>query len=102
MDFCFVFHVPCATYYGDSQHLHFCSRHLRRVVRENIRVRLNSVRERYIANGGKLACNVGSIKNDEAKKNEYKKVLKELKNGMSVRKAAKRCYISVSTVQRLK
>ncbi len=71
-------------------------------VRENIEFRLSSGRERYIANGGKLACNVGSIKNDEAKKNEYKKVLKELKNGMSVRKAAKRCYISVSTVQRLK
>lgn len=70
--------------------------------RENIKFRLNSGRERYIANGGKLGRKVGSIKSDEAKKEEYKKVLKELKNGTSVRKTAKLHDVSVSTVQRLK
>ena len=70
--------------------------------RENIKFRLNSGRERYIANGGKLGRKVGSVKSDEAKKEQYKKVLKELKNGTSVRKTAKLCDVSVSTVQRLK
>ena len=69
---------------------------------ENIKFRLNSGRERFIANGGKLGRKVGSVKSDEAKKEQYKKVLKELKNGTSVRKTAKLCDVSVSTVQRLK
>lgn len=70
--------------------------------RENIKFRLNSGRERYIANGGKLGRKVGSTKSVEAKREEYKKVLKELKSGTSVRKTAKLCDVSVSTVQRLK
>ena len=59
-------------------------------------------RERYIANGGKLGRKVGSTKSVEAKKEEYKKVLKELKSGTSVRKTAKLCDVFISTVQRLK
>ena len=70
--------------------------------RESIKFRLNSGRERYIANGGKLGRKVGSTKSEETKKEEYKKVLKELRNGTSVRKTAKLCDVSVSTVQRLK
>ena len=70
--------------------------------RENIKFRLNSGRERYIANGGKLGRKVGSTKSEETKKEEYKKVLKELRSGTSVRKTAKLCDVSVSTVQRLK
>lgn len=70
--------------------------------RENIKFRLNSGRERYIANGGKLGRKAGSIKSVEEKREEYKKVLKELRSGTSVRKTAKLCDISVSTVQRLK
>ena len=70
--------------------------------RENIKFRLNSGRERYIAKGGKLGRKVGSTKSVEVKKEEYKKVLKELKSGASVRKTAKLCDVSVSTVQRLK
>lgn len=70
--------------------------------RENIKFRLNSGRERYIANGGKLGRKVGSTKSEETKKEEYKKVLKELRNGTSVRKTAKLCDVSVSRVQRLK
>lgn len=70
--------------------------------RESIKFRLNSGRERYIANGGKLGRKVGSTKSEETKKEEYKKVLKELRNGTSVRKTAKLCDVPVSTVQRLK
>ena len=49
-----------------------------------------------------VANSVASTKSVEAKKEEYKKVLKELKSGTSVRKTAKLCDVSVSTVQRLK
>ena len=70
--------------------------------RENIKFRLNSGRQRYIANGGKLGRKVGSTKSVETKKEECKKVLKELKSGTSVRKTAKLCDVSISTVQRLK
>ena len=35
-------------------------------------------------------------------KEEYKKVMKELKRGISARKTAKLCDVSISTVQRLK
>lgn len=70
--------------------------------RENIKFRLNSGREKYIAEGGKLGRKVGSTKSAEKKQEEYKKVLKELKSGTSVRKTAKLCDVSASTVQRLK
>ena len=70
--------------------------------RESIKFRLNSGRERYIANGGKLGRKVGSTKSEETKKEQYKQVLKMLKSGMSIRKTAKLCDVSVSTVQRLK
>lgn len=70
--------------------------------RENIKFRLNSGRAKYIAEGGKLGRKVGSIKSSEKKQEEYKSVLKELRNGTSVRRTAKLCDVSVSTVQRLK
>lgn len=46
--------------------------------RENIKFRLNSGREKYIAEGGKLGHKVGSVKSTKKKQEEYKKVLKEL------------------------
>ena len=61
--------------------------------RENIKFRLNSGRAKYIAEGGKLGRKVGSVKSAEKK---------ELKKGTSVRRTAKLCDVSVSTVQRLK
>ena len=70
--------------------------------RENIKIRLNSGRAKYIAEGGRLGRRVGSVKSTEKKQEEYKQVLKELKKGTSIRRTAKLCDVSVSTVQRLK
>ena len=70
--------------------------------RENIQFRLNSGRQRYIENGGKLGRKVGYRKTQEQKADEYKAVLKELRRGTSLRRTAKLCDISQSTVMRLK
>lgn len=70
--------------------------------RENIKFRLNSGRQLYIEKGGKLGRKEGSKKTTEQKQEEYKQVFKELKRGTSIRKVAKLCDVSVSTVQRLK
>ena len=70
--------------------------------RENIKFRLNSGRQKYINDGGKLGRKVGSTKTIETKEIEYKDVIKELKRGTSVRRTAKLCDVSVSTVQRVK
>ena len=64
--------------------------------------RLNSGRDSYIANGGKLGRRKGSCKNTERKKEEYKEVISFLKRGYSVRNTAKLSSVSVSTVQRVK
>lgn len=70
--------------------------------RENIQFRLNSGRQRYIDNGGKLGRKVGYRKSQEQKADEYKSVLKELRRGTSLRRTAKLCDVSESTVIRLK
>ena len=70
--------------------------------RENIKFRLNSGRAKYIAEGGKLGRKEGSVKSKEQKQEEYKSVIKELKHGTSIRKTAKLCDVSISTVQRIK
>lgn len=70
--------------------------------RENIQFRLNSGRQRYIDNGGKLGRKVGYRKSQEQKADEYKMVLKELRRGTSLRRTAKLCDVSESTVMRLK
>ena len=70
--------------------------------RENIQFRLNSGRARYVENGGRLGRKPGSIKSREHKAEEYKSVLRELKRGTSIRRTAKLCDVSVSTVQRVK
>lgn len=70
--------------------------------RENIKFRLNSGRQQYIAKGGQLGRKMGSIKSADKKKEEYKDVLKALRQGYSVRKVAKLTDTSASTVQRLK
>ena len=72
------------------------------IERSNIVYRLNSGRESYIANGGKLGRKKGSIKSTEQKKEEYKEVISFLKRGYSVRNTAKLSNESVSTVQRVK
>lgn len=70
--------------------------------RENIKFRLNSGRRRYVEQGGKLGRKPGSVKPHEQKAGEYKAVLKELRRGTSVRRTARLCGVSASTVQRLK
>ena len=70
--------------------------------RDNIKFRLNSGRQLYIEKGGKLGRKEGSTKSKEEKAEEYKQVIKLLKQGISIRKTAKLCDVSVSTVQRLK
>lgn len=70
--------------------------------RENIQFRLNSGRKLFIEKGGKLGRKPGSVKSQERKEEEYKYVLKELRRGTSVRRAAKLCDVSVSTCARLK
>ena len=72
------------------------------IERSNIVYRLNSGRESYIANGGKLGRKKGSIKSTEQKKEEYKEVISFLKRGYSVRNTATLSRVSVSTVQRVK
>ena len=59
------------------------------IERSNIVYRLNSGRESYIANGGKLGRKKGSVKTTEQKKEEYKEVISFLKRGYSVRNTAK-------------
>ncbi len=54
--------------------------------------RLNSGRDSYIANGGKLGRRKGSCRTTEQKKEEYKEVISFLKRGYSVRNTAKFCF----------
>ena len=70
--------------------------------RENIKFRLNSGRNQYIARGGKLGRKVGSVKTKEQKKEEYGEVISLLKKGYSIRNIAKLCHVSNSTIQRVK
>lgn len=70
--------------------------------RENIRFRHQSGRKHYIETGGILGRKVGSTKTHEQKEAEYRNVIRELKRGTSVRRTAKLCDVSASTVTRLK
>ena len=70
--------------------------------RENIQFRLNSGRKRYIEAGGKLGRPVGSGMTKEEAALKYKRLIKELKAGTSIRKAAKLCDVSESTAKRIK
>lgn len=73
-----------------------------KIEKNNIAYRLNSGREVYKANGGKLGRNIGSTKTSEQKKSEYSKVISLLKKGTSIRNTAQLAGVSVSTVQRVK
>ena len=70
--------------------------------RENIYFRLQSGRAQYVANGGKVGRNVGSYKTHDTKEQEYKGVIRRLKNGEKIRDIAKLEDVGVSTVQRIK
>lgn len=70
--------------------------------RENIKFRLQSGRQKYINQGGRLGRKVGSTKTREQKSEEYKDVISYLRKGYSIRITAKLSGKSVSTVQRVR
>ena len=70
--------------------------------RDNIKFRLNSGRAKYIAEGGVLGRPQGTKKTADQLKADYPSVVKELKRGTSIRRTAKLCDVSNSTVQRIK
>lgn len=72
------------------------------IERSNIQYRLNSGRQQYIANGGKLGRRVGYQKSDEQLKEEYKNAIALLKKGYSVRAVAKLEGVSPTTIQKVK
>ena len=70
------------------------------IERSNIVYCLNSGRDSYIKNGGKLGRKPGSVKTSKEKREEYKEVISLLKKGYAIRNIAK--LSGVSTVQRIK
>lgn len=72
------------------------------IERSNIQYRLNSGRQQYIANGGKLGRKVGYQKSDEQLKEEYKNAIALLKKGYSVRAVAQLQSCSPTTIQNIK
>lgn len=73
------------------------------IERESIHYRLQSGRERYIREGGKLGKPKGAGKKSRDRlAQEYKTIIRNLRSGQSVRNTAKITGYSVSTVQRVK
>lgn len=70
--------------------------------RENIKYRLNSGKEKFIAEGGKVGRKEGYRKPDEKLREEYAGVIKQLKKGYPIRMIAKNEGVGISTVQRIK
>lgn len=72
------------------------------IERENIKFRLNSGREVAKKNGVKMGRKEGSTKSKDQLLSEYPNVVKELKRGTSIRRTAKLCDCSPTTVQKIK
>ena len=70
--------------------------------REQIAYRLNSGRQLAIEKGVKMGRKVGYRLSDKELLAKYPKVVRELKDGNSIRRTAKLCDVSVSTVQKIK
>ena len=70
--------------------------------RENIKFRLNSGKEKFIAEGGKVGRKEGYQKSDEKLQEEYAGVIKQLRKGYPIRMIAKNEGVGISTVQRMK
>lgn len=70
--------------------------------RENIKYRLNSGKEKYIAEGGKVGRKEGYRKPDEKLREQYAGVIKQLRKGYPIRMIAKTEGVGISTVQRIK
>lgn len=72
------------------------------IERDNIKFRLNSGRQQFIKNGGKLGRKEGYRKPIEQMKEDYKNVIRLLRKGMAVRDIAKIEGISKTTVMKVK
>lgn len=72
------------------------------IERSNIQYRLNSGRQQYIKNGGKLGRKVGYRKDASLMKEEYKNTISLLKKGYSIRAVAKLEGLSPTTIQKVK
>lgn len=72
------------------------------IERENIKFRLNSGREIAKKNGVKMGRKEGSSKSKDQLLSEYPNVVKELKRGTSIRRTAKLCDCSPTTVAKVK
>lgn len=70
--------------------------------RENIKFRLNSGKDQYLARGGKVGRKQGYKKPDEKLQEEYAGVIKMLRKGYPVRMIAKSEGVGISTVMRIK
>jgi DNA invertase Pin-like site-specific DNA recombinase len=67
-----------------------------------IKERLNSGRDKYIRDGGKLGRKEGSIKDDKKLISEHSDIVKYIKQGQSVRNTMKLTGKSSGTVQKIK
>ena len=72
------------------------------IERSNIVHTLNSGRDNYIKNGGKLSREPGSVKTSEKKREEYNEVIYFFRKGYSVLNIAKLGSVSTSTILRIK
>lgn len=72
------------------------------IERENIKFRLNSGREIAKKNGVKMGRKEGSTKSQDQLIKEYPNVVKEIKRGTSIRRTAKLCDCSPTTVAKVK
>lgn len=70
--------------------------------RESIQFRLASGRKRYIESGGRVGRPTGTGISKEQLASKYRNLIKELRSGISIRKAAKLCDVSESTAKRVK
>ena len=70
--------------------------------RENIKFRLNSGKEKFLADGGKVGRKEGYKKPDEKLQEEYAGVIKMLRKGYPIRMIAKSEGVGISTVVRIK
>lgn len=72
------------------------------IERSNIAYRLNSGKQQYVQNGGKLGRHVGYRISEQELRERYPKEIALLKKGYSVRAVAELQGISKTTVQKLK
>jgi len=70
--------------------------------REQLRERVKSGLEQARRNGKTLGRPTGSTKSDADLLKQYPNVARELRSGLSIRKAAKLCDVSATTVQKVK